>query len=86
MSGPTEYKIETVMDMLAVPADKWPEMLADFQLWLELRAEMQALVDAGLMKCEPFILWTDDGIRGLAKLELEVVDSIAPGCGDAGEA
>lgn len=76
MSEPKEYRIERVEDMLAVPPEKWPEMLADFQEWLEMRAELQPLVDQGLMEVEPFILWVDDGIRGLSELTLEVVATI----------
>lgn len=76
MSDPKEYRIERVEDMLAVPPEKWPEMLADFQEWLEMRAELQPLVDEGLMEVEPFILWVDDGIRGLSELTLEVVATI----------
>lgn len=76
MSDVKEYRIEHVTDMLAVPSEKWPEMLADFQEWLELRAACQPLVEAGLMEVDPFILWMDDGVRGLSTLEIEVVDSL----------
>lgn len=78
MAHPKEYKIERVTDMLAVPQEKWPAMLADLQGWLEMRAACQPLVDAGLMEVDPHILWVDDDIRGLSKLKIEVVESLTP--------
>lgn len=71
-----EYRIERVADILAVPQEKWPALLSDLGEWLELRLAIKPLVDAGLMEADSNLVWCDDGISGVSKLEIEVVDSL----------
>ena len=82
MSGPAEYEIERVADILKVPREKWERVLADAIEWLEMQAAMKPLIDAGLVTVEPGMTWIDDDIVGLSRLELEVV---APPSTEGGE-
>ena len=74
-----EYRIERVADILQVPQDKWPALLSDILEWLELRLAIKPLVDAGLMEADSNLVWCDDGMAGVSKIEIEVVDSLDPG-------
>lgn len=75
MNAPKEYRIRSIVDMLAVPADRRDALLADVGAWLALREDVQLKVPADRLSIEDMLVWSDDGTVG-ATLELDVVDSV----------
>lgn len=73
-----EYRIASIADFLAVPADKQPELLRDFGLWLGM-ARGQAAISAGLSEAldgkvtfsTSSFTWVDDGIAGCSALDFK---------------
>lgn len=71
-----EYRIATIADFLAVPAEKQDECLRDFGLWLGM-ARDQAAISAGLSEAldgkvtfsTSEFTWIDDGVAGCSALD-----------------
>lgn len=80
----TEYRIETLADILAVPADKHDALLAHLAAWIQYRAKMlEALGKFGvaeLVQMPPVMTWVDDGVTGLSSLRVTITR------GEGGEA
>ena len=83
MSKPTEYRIEHVRDLLAVPEDRLAACLADMRHWViqmrHLDCIMESLGDLHKIKITEIIkegfIWVDDGEAGCIGLELTFVDA-----------
>jgi len=83
MTGPTEYRIEHVRDLLAIPRDKMDACLADLRLWVmqmrHLDAIMDSLGDLYKIKITEIIqrglVWVDDGKTGCSRIDLTFVDA-----------
>jgi hypothetical protein len=80
MSQPTEYRIEHVRDLLALPADKMDACLSQLRLWTKHMAYLQAIKHAhgpsfaatvDNMADRGFV-WIDDGRDGCSGVRLEV--------------
>ena len=83
MSKPTEYRIDHVRDLLAIPDDKLDACLADLRLWVSemrhLDGIMESLSDMYKVNIaeitrEGFI-WVDDGETGCSGVELAFLDA-----------
>jgi hypothetical protein len=83
MSQPTEYRIEHVRDLLAVPEDRLDACFADMRDWLRhmrvIVPEIEsAIKSAGIMTTEPVcggMVFVDDGKTGCSRLDLTFVDA-----------
>ena len=83
MSKPTEYRIDRVRDLLAVPRGKMDACLADMRLWVmqmrHLDSIMESLGDLYKIRITEIIkegfIWVDDGQTGCSGLELTFVDA-----------
>ena len=83
MSKPTEYRIEHVRDLLAVPEDRIDACMADMRDWLRhmrvIVPEIEsAIKSAGITTTEPVcggMVFVDDGQAGCSGVELTLVDS-----------
>ena len=83
MNKPTEYRIDHVRDLLAIPDDKLDACLADLRLWVSemrhLDGIMESLSDLYKVNIteitrEGFI-WVDDGKTGCSRIDLAFVDA-----------
>jgi len=83
MNNPTEYRIDHVRDLLAIPDDKLDACLADLRLWVSemrhLDGIMESLSDLYKVNIteitrEGFI-WVDDGKTGCSGVDLTFVDA-----------
>ena len=83
MSKPTEYRIEHVRDLLAIPEDKLAACCADMRHWAmqmrHLDTIMESLGDLYKIKITEIIqegfIWVDDGETGCSGLDLTFVDA-----------
>lgn len=73
-----EYRIATIADFLAVPADKQVECLRDFDTWLRLAREaagvneiVSGLLGGAVAFSTEYFTWADDGVSGLSSLDLK---------------
>jgi len=81
MSQPTEYRIEHVRDLLAVPEDKLDACLADMRDWVT-RARWHTALIYDLVRavgeeliehpCAGFV-WIDDGKPGCSGARIEII-------------
>jgi len=80
---PTEYRIEHVRDLLAVPRDKIDACLADLRLWVmqmrHLDCVMESLGDLYKVRITEIIkegfVWVDDGKTGCCGIDLTFMDA-----------
>ena len=83
MSKPTEYRIEHVRDLLAIPEDKLAACCADMRHWAmqmrHLDTIMESLGDLYKIKITEIIqegfVWVDDGETGCIGIDLTFVDA-----------
>jgi hypothetical protein len=83
MSAPTEYRIEHVRDLLAIPEDKLDSCLADLRLWVKQMRHFDGIMESlsDLYKVNIFeitregFIWVDDGQTGCIGVELTSVDA-----------
>ena len=71
------YPIETLSDMCAIPADRRQAFLADLLAWLAWREELHTqlnIIFDGAARVKPSIsfMWVDDGIEGIAGINLTI--------------
>jgi hypothetical protein len=74
MTAPTEYRIEHVRDLLAVPEDKMDACLADLRLWVKHVRDIGWTAKLMFVFNEAFI-WVDDGQTGCIGVEVTSVDA-----------
>jgi hypothetical protein len=78
-----EYRIATIADFLAVPAEKQADLLRDFRLWLDharsqaddVSRELGDLLGGRFSFDTTYFTWIDDGIAGVSALDLRDDDS-----------
>ena len=79
---PTEYRIEHVRDLLAVPEDRLDACLADMRKWVPVASDYtKAAYDTAAFfrmelqehPCGGFV-WIDDGETGCSRIDLTFVD------------
>jgi len=83
MSKPTEYRIEHVRDLLAVPEDRIDACLTDLRDWLRhmriIVPEIEsAIKSAGIITTEPVcggMVFVDDGMQGCSGVRMTLADS-----------
>jgi hypothetical protein len=74
MTAPTEYRIEHVRDLLAVPDDKLDACLADLRLWAKHVRDIGWTAKLMFVFNEAFI-WVDDGMQGCSGVQMTLADS-----------
>jgi hypothetical protein len=83
VTAPTEYRIEHVRDLLAVPRDKMDACLADLRHWVmqmrDLDCIMESLGDLYKVRITEIIqegfIWVDDGETGCSQIDLTFIDA-----------
>jgi len=83
MTAPTQYRIDHVRDLLAVPEDRIDACFADLRLWVKQMRHLDGIMESlsDLYKVniteitrEGFI-WVDDGKTGFSGVELTFLDA-----------
>jgi hypothetical protein len=86
MNKPTEYRIEHVRDLLAIPEDRLDACFADMRAWVTLMQvilpEVESMIrSAGIVTTQPVcngFVWVDDGKPGCSGIRLEIKQETEP--------
>lgn len=73
MTAPKEYRISTVLDFASLTPHQRKRCAVDMLAWADFCDRIQPMVDAGLLKNMPEMIWVDDGNSGASGVEF--VDS-----------
>lgn len=71
MTNETEIRIETMADVLEkIPEERIEAFLTDLGEWMRFRHFLKPMIDAGLAKVEPIMVWVDDDAPGIKEVRI----------------